>query len=120
MAITIEFFGRCLRVVDTDRGVVASWPYLIPTETVTEHFPQRYIVAAGAADVAISFGGVAAAKVIALYASAELTYKLNGGTTAIPLEPLAVHFSDDGDFTALTVSNPDAVNPVNLDVLIGG
>lgn len=118
MSKTVEITGTQINVVDSDKGIVVS-AKMARSLSVTRERYKTVSVAAGAADQAISFDGITAAKLIYLVAAAELTYKLNT-YGPIPLEPMALHASDDGDFTALSVSNPDGSNAVELEVLIAG
>ena len=94
-------------------------------ENYTEVSVQEITIAANAADTALSFAGIATAQLVILvptYLSSSteyLTMNINGGSEDIKFGKLGVIGGKGANgTTALTISNPDASNAVQLKVYI--
>lgn len=120
MTISLVMTGNRAEVQDTDAGVLAAIA-LAKSVGVTEWTHYKISVATGTTDQAVAFAGVSAAKALILLTdeAGAITYKLNGGTTAIPLKPLAVHLDSAGGITSATYTNASG-STVVIDILIGG
>jgi len=95
------------------------------SENYTEVTVQEVSLAASAADQSIAFGGVANATLLILVPTyvdggdAYLTVNVNGGSEDIRLGKMAVLGGNASNgITALTVSNPDTANSVQLKVYL--
>lgn len=97
----------------------------IQTE-VAEGITQSLIVAASATDLALSLGGVTTGYVLYMEADREVTLKFNGGTDELKLRPQSgssgykAKLLWEGQFSAITVTNADATNAVNLTYMVAG
>ena len=94
-------------------------------ENYTEVMIQEITIAASASDTVINFGGVSTAQMVILvptYASSSteyLTVKVNAGAEDIKFGKLLVLGGNGANgITALSVSNPDSSNPVQLKVYL--
>jgi len=90
---------------------------------LTEASCGTVTIAAATTDLAIPFGGVASGKVLYLECDAEITIKLNGGSTAMKLTPSSAQKAKlfwEGLFTGLTVSNASATAAASLTYMIAG
>ena len=120
MTISLVMTGQKAEIQDTDAGVEAAIA-LAKSVGVTEWNRYKISVATGTTDQAVAFAGVSAAKALILVTDevGAMTYKLNGGTTAIPLKPLGAHIDSAGGITSASYSNASG-STVVLEVLVGG
>ena len=122
MTKTLSIVGNIKRLDGTTE--ILTDPLNV-SEDYTESTDQEITIAAGATDVAINLAGITTAQLAILVptflSSAEgyLTVKVNGGTEAIPFGKIgAFGGSGSNGITALSITNPDASNPVQLKVYL--
>lgn len=86
------------------------------------HAETREIIAS-AVDEALAFGGVGPAKILYMETDQALTLVLNGGSEVFNLEPTSGSRAKlfwEGEFTAITVSNPSATTSATLTYFVAG
>ena len=95
------------------------------TQNYTEFADQEITIAASATDTAISFSGVTTGQMVILVptylgsGTGYLTMKINAGAEAIKFGKLGVIGGNGANgITAVTITNPDASNAVQLKVYI--
>lgn len=92
-------------------------------EDPTEGHAETRVVAAGAIDEALGFGGVSPAKVLYIETDQAITVKINGGAEAFKLSPTTGKLAKlfwEGEFTAIAVTNPSLNNTALVTFLVAG
>lgn len=90
---------------------------------VTEAHAETREVVASASDEALAFGGVGTGKILYMETDQALTMVLNGGSEIFKLEPTTgtrAKLFWEGEFTAITVSNPSSDTAATLTYFISG
>lgn len=89
----------------------------------TEGHAETRVIASGAVDEALGFGGVAQAKMLYIESDQLITVKINGGSEAFKLAPTTGKLAKlfwEGEFAALTVTNPSLTVPATVTFLVAG
>ncbi len=122
MAKSLNITGN-IKLMDGSTDIMSD--ALSISENYTENNVQDFTLAASAVDQVINFAGVSTAQLVIIvptYNSSStnyLTMKVNGGSEDIRMGKIAViGGSGTNGITALTISNPDAANPVQLKIYI--
>jgi hypothetical protein len=90
---------------------------------LTEEHQETRTIGTSVTDEALTFGGVATAKVIYMETDQALTLKINGAAVAMALTPTSgakAKLFWEGSFTAITVTNPSSTDAANLTYYIAG
>ena len=121
MALTVEIDGDGARVVDTAAGRPVWGPSLVTSTSITEFVAHKIVYATGSSGVAVSFGGVSAAKVLVVKASGliTLTLTVNSVPLAIAMSGVFVLNNSSGQITAATVGQSTG-SDVTVDILVAG
>lgn len=111
MSITLELDANGLRVVDTGGQTTQPVEINIALPITKQAHGLGVTVANGVTDQVIDFGGITAGMVLLLKTdgTGEVTVKLQGGTTAIPVNKLFLLVDAGALITGAKISNASGV-----------
>lgn len=86
--------------------------------TVNDKFCTTFTLAADAVDTQVTFGTITSAKVIFIFSTGDITYKLNSiGSAAVPCNPYTLVMGSNAGITELYLTN--LTTDVTVTVFVG-